>query len=334
MKRHILVILIFILAFFDVKAQDPVFSQYYSAPLQLNPAFAGVGYAPNFVANYRNQWPSLNAYQTYAVSYDQFVSPLNSGFGLMVLTDDAGQGLIKTNKASGFFAYRVQVNNDLFIKIGAEVGLVQTRYDWTKFEFLDQIDPILGKTSPGGIPFPTEEVPPADPTNVYFDASAGMLVYNKTFYGGFSVKHLNTPNETILFVNDNLSGGLPIRYSFHGGAQIQLVEGNKRRPSAFISPNIMYVRQGDFGQTNVGAYVSYGAVFAGAWFRHARTTSDAAIALIGVEQGVFKIGYSYDFTVSNLNNVSGGTGGSHEISLRVKLREPRESINDCFRLFR
>ena len=164
MKRHILVILILILAFFDVKAQDPVFSQYYSAPLQLNPAFAGVGYAPNFVANYRNQWPSLNAYQTYAISYDQFVSHLNSGFGLMVLTDDAGQGLIRTNKVSGFFAYRVQVNNDLFIKIGAEAGLVQARYDWTKFRFLDQIDDILGPISPGGIPFPTEEIPPVDPT--------------------------------------------------------------------------------------------------------------------------------------------------------------------------
>ncbi len=297
----------------------------------MSPAFAGNAYAPHFALNYRNQWPTLKAYVTYAASYDQFVPHLNSGFGLMVLTDEAGDGLIKTNKVGGVFAYRLQINREWFLKLGAEVSGVQTKYNWDQFIFFDQIDEKLGPYSVGGVPFPTQEQAPDDPNNFYFDASAGILVYNRIFYGGFSIKHLNTPEEAILDINNNLNGGLPMRYSIHAGAQIQIVKGNKRKPSAFISPNLLFVRQGDFGQLNVGAYGQYGSFFLGGWFRQSQSTSDAVIALAGVEQGIFKIGYSYDITVSGL---SGFSGGSHEISLRIKLREPDVDMNDCLQLFR
>lgn len=315
---------------FTAKGQDPVFTQYYAAPLQTNPAFAGTGYAPNFAMNYRNQWPSLNAYVTYAISYDQFIKPINSGFGFMVLSDDAGQGLIKTTKVAGYFSQRIQLSKDFYAKIGVELAWVQGRYNWNSFRFGDQLDEILGPVSAGGTPFPTEENTPENLNNSYGDLGAGLLFYNKTIYGGFSIKHINRPNESLLGTNENLFGGLPYRFSTHLGAEIELIEGNKRKPAAFISPNIMFVRQGDFGQINGGAYFGYGAVFVGAWYRHAWTNPDAVIASVGIQQGIFKIGYSYDFTVSNLAN----TGGSHEISLRIKPREPKQDFNDCFQLFR
>ncbi|MEM9820626.1 MAG: PorP/SprF family type IX secretion system membrane protein [Bacteroidota bacterium] len=331
MIRQFLLISGMLVMIFGLKAQDPIFSQYYAAPLQINPAFAGNAYAPNFALNYRNQWPSLKAYVTYSASYDQFVPHLNSGFGLLLLTDDAGDGLIRTNKVAGSFGYRLQLNRNWFIKLGAEIAGVQTKYNWDQFIFFDQIDEKLGPFSQGGVPFPTEEQPPEDPNNFYFDASAGMMIYNRVFYAGFAIKHLNTPEEAILGINNNISGGLPRRITFHTGAEIQIIKGNKRRPSAFISPNLLYVRQGDFGQVNVGAYAQYGVFFLGGWFRHAQSNSDAVIALVGVEQGIFKIGYSYDLTISGL---AGFSGGSHEISFRIRLQEPEEDINDCLKLFR
>lgn len=331
MKRQFLLILGMFVMLAGLKAQDPIFSQYFTAPLQINPAFAGTAYAPRFTFNYRNQWPSLGAYETYSAAYDQFIPHLNSGVGLILLTDDAGEGLIKTNKVGAVYAYRLQLNRNWFIKLGAEVSGVQTKYNWNQFIFFDQIDEKLGPFSQGGVPFPTQERPPDDPNNFYFDASAGMMIYNRTFYGGFSVKHLNTPEEAILDVNNNLNGGLPMRLSFHAGAQIQIIKGNKRKPSAFISPNLLFVRQGDFGQLNVGAYAQYGAFFLGSWYRQSQTTGDAVIALAGVEQGIFKIGYSYDLTISGL---SGFSGGSHEISFSIKLREPDVDMNDCLQLFR
>jgi len=68
----------------EAKAQDPVFSQFYAAPLQLNPAFAGNTYAPFITVNYRNQWSGFNdfkTYVTYAASFSQFIEGMNSGVG-------------------------------------------------------------------------------------------------------------------------------------------------------------------------------------------------------------------------------------------------------------
>jgi len=333
MIRQLFLIFGLLLVCHFAKAQDPIFSQFYSSPLQINPAFAGNTYGPHIALNYRNQWPELNnAYITYSLAYDQFSSSLNIGYGLSILSDEAGNGLLKTNKISGFFAYRLQVNRNFHLKIGVEGSAVQARYDWSKFLFLDQLDDRFGNTTPGGSPIPTEEIPPENLSNTYFDISAGLLAYSKMFYGGISIKHLNTPDESLLGINDNLNTGLPIRFTIHGGMEIKVREGNKRKSAAFISPNIMFIKQGNFGQLNVGAYGSLGLIFTGVWYRQALSNPDAVIFLIGIKKGIYKFGYSYDLTISGL---SGHTGGSHEISVTLTFeRDNGTDYTDCFQLFR
>ena len=320
------------------QAQDPIYSQFFAAPLQLNPAFTGNTEGPHIALNYRNQWSSFvnsaQAYETYSVSYSQFSRRLNSGFGLMVLSDDAGQGLIKTNRVGGFFAYRLQMTRDIFLKLGVEGSLIQTRLAWEKLIFGDQIDRFNGIRSPGGSVIPTEEIAPDNLSKAVFDVSTGFLIYSKNFYGGVALNHLNTPNEALLDVNQNLNAGLPLRLSIHGGGQITLVEGNKRRQGSFISPNVMYTRQGDFGQINAGAYASFGLVYGGLWYRHANTNPDAAILLVGVRKDFFRIGYSFDLPV-NPNLSLGDSGGTHEVSVIFNFERPNSvDYNDCFKLFR
>jgi len=336
MTRQItLVLVIFFTTINVARAQDPIFSQFYAAPIMVNPAFAGTTIAPHVALNYRNQWPSLNAYQTYSASVDRFFKEMNSGLGLMLLSDDAGQGLIKTNKISGVYSYNLKVFDDLFLRLGVEGSVVNARYDWDSFIFLDQIDPEAGHISPGGTPYPTDEVRPEKLSTTYFDVSSGLLVFSKRFYGGISLKHMNTPNETLLGINDNLNTGLPMRFTLHGGAEIEMQKGNKGKPSTFISPNVMFVRQGDFGQLNIGTYINLGYVFGGVWYRNAMTNGDAVIFLAGVRKGPLKIGYSYDVTVSALGNVPGGTGGSHELSVILNFEKPKSvNYNDCFGMFR
>ena len=77
-------------------AQDPIFSQFYAMPLQVNPGFAGSAIAPRVGAAYRNQWSGFNnAYRTYALFYEQSLERLNSGIGFNLEGDNAGDGIYK-----------------------------------------------------------------------------------------------------------------------------------------------------------------------------------------------------------------------------------------------
>ena len=166
-------------------------------------------------------------------------------------------------------------------------------------------------------------------------------MYNRGFYAGFALHHLNTPDESLLEINQNLNVGLPMRMTFHIGGQITLEEGNKRNPGAFISPSLILIRQGDFGQINGGALVGFGKFYGGLWYRHAWSNADAGIATLGYRYGVFRIGYSYDATISDLAAEASGTGGTHEISFLISLddsqslkrRRKKAELNDCFKIF-
>lgn len=328
-----------------LKAQDPVFSQFFAAPLQLNPAFTGTSFAPRITFNYRNQyanWLGGSAYSTYAVAYEQPVENLNSGLGLMLIGDSAGQGIYKTNRASAFYSYQVRMDDDFAVKFGVQAGLIQTRINWERLLFGDQIDPVNGPVGPDGSVDPTAEERPDQLTRTSFDVSAGMLVYKGAFYGGLSLKHLSTPDESILAINQNLSAGLPLRTTVHAGAEIPLLRGNNLSNPAFISPNLMFVKQGEFGQIDAGAYAGFGKIFAGSWYRHTFSNPDAVIVMVGYREGVLRIGYSYDQTISRLAAAPGGTGGTHEISITINfedsydLKRKRRSAryNDCFNMFR
>ncbi|MCH2083382.1 MAG: type IX secretion system membrane protein PorP/SprF [Saprospiraceae bacterium] len=322
-----------------LQAQDPVFSQFYSAPLQLNPAFAGTTYAPRISLIYRNQWSVFEGgFQTYAASYEQSIERLNSGFGVSVQSDNAAD-IYTTNNFKAVYGYRVQINRDWAIKLGVETGLIQTNLNWDKLIFGDQLDEIDGYDEDN--PILSEEIRPENLNKSSFDVGAGLLLYNRGFYAGFALHHLNTPDESLLEINQNLNVGLPMRMTFHIGGQITLEEGNKRNPGAFISPSLILIRQGDFGQINGGALVGFGKFYGGLWYRHAWSNADAGIATLGYRYGVFRIGYSYDATISDLAAEASGTGGTHEISFLISLddsqslkrRRKKAELNDCFKIF-
>ena len=138
-------------------AQDAQFSQFYANPLYLNPAFAGSVECGRINLNYRNQWPSLsNAFVTYNVSYDQNIPGINSGLGLLVVSDQQGDNALNRTYASGFYSYKLKVSSPLLISFGVKATYYQEKLDWQKFIFSDQISPTTGNTIG-----PTQETPPA-----------------------------------------------------------------------------------------------------------------------------------------------------------------------------
>ncbi len=93
MKFFVAVIFLFLTA--ALKAQDPHFSQFFSSPLTLNPAFTGkFDGALRVAGNHRNQWPAFDkAYITSTLSLD-FPIMQNKipefdkwGVGILALTD-------------------------------------------------------------------------------------------------------------------------------------------------------------------------------------------------------------------------------------------------------
>ncbi|NJL77193.1 MAG: PorP/SprF family type IX secretion system membrane protein [Saprospiraceae bacterium] len=128
MKPFRLLVLMFTLSSFTsiLCAQDPIFSQFYAAPLQLNPAFAGTTLAPRISLNYRNQWPAFgNAYTTTAASYEQLFEPLNSSVGLMLQSDNAGDGIYKSTNVLAAFGYRLKMNDNFLSNLAWKAVLIR-----------------------------------------------------------------------------------------------------------------------------------------------------------------------------------------------------------------
>ena len=326
----------FLIALFtcSLYGQDPIYSQFYNSPILINPAFAGNTRGALVSINYRNQWPSIdNAYETFSLTYDQRWNK-SSGVGLYLTTDASGNGALKTTKLGGIYSYRIRIRDEVFIKGALDVAYGQSRIDQTKLVFLDNLDPQFGLMTPGGVSFPTQEVLSASPSRSYLDVSSGVLLYTPTFYGGLSFKHLNSPN--IDFIDDvtGETGALPIRWAVNGGAQFSFDRRNNDEYGTFISPNILFVKQQEFWQLNVGAYVNVLQMFGGLWYRQTGSNGDSVISSVGVKSGIFKISYSFDYTVSGLTI---GSGGSHEIGISINFDKllPKESkYNDCLMLFR
>lgn len=319
-----------------LSGQDAIFSQFYAAPLQLNPALAGVSIAPRVGANYRSQYGSYpNAYQTYAVSYEQPFEGKPSSIGLSLMNNIQADGAYRVTSFSAIYSYEVQMSENLYARLGISIGALQTRVDFSQLVFGDVLDPIEGNT--GGTT--AEELVASSKTS--FNSGAGIVLYSGPLFGGFSLDHLNRPDEGLIEINDNLYAGRPLRVNVHFGGQIKLKRYSNRRRPAYVTPNLLYSRQAAFQQLNVGAYFGYGNFFLGGWYRHAFENADAAIAVVGVREGVFRLSYSYDATLSALRSVPGGLGGTHEIGLSLNFGDSAElqrkrfksRFNDCFGMF-
>ena len=171
------------------------------------------------------------------------------------------------------------------------------------------INPKLGFIYPTQENLPSQGKYTIDPVA---DFSAGIMGFSKKFYGGVAVNHISEP--VISFYKDSKSI-LPMKISAHAGLLIPL--DNNRNPRNFFSPNIVYQKQQNFSQFNIGAYYIKDYFVAGAWFRQTSENFDALMFLIGVKKESVKIGYSYDITFSD---VRFGAHGSHEISLIIELK--------------
>lgn len=189
------------------------------------------------------------------------------------------------------------------MRAAMQVTYFQKSLDWSKLTFGDMIDPRKGFI------YETQDIPRGGKVSA-MDFSAGIVGYTDKLYFGFAAHHLTEPNESLVVGVSRL----PMKLTGHIGAMLPFKRSFKGE-TTYISPNLVYRRQGEFQQLNFGTYVKKGPIVAGVWFRglmFGNTYRDSFITTLGIETQYLRFGYSYDITISELTP---STGGSHEISV-------------------
>ncbi|MEO8405298.1 MAG: PorP/SprF family type IX secretion system membrane protein [Chitinophagaceae bacterium] len=297
-----------------VNAQvDPHFSQYYSYPLWLNPAMAGVMEGDYRVtAVYRKQWGNvMTPFSTAGVSAD-FTTNKNLNFGISMMNQTAGDGGYRYLNAYGTIAYsgmKWGPDKTKQVVFGIQAGLLSRRFDPGKFQFGDQWNTVTGY-DPN---LPTADFLSKTSASV-LDLGAGVTYQDATsdqkanFYAGFSAFHLTQPEDPFITTGTGKQV-LPVRYAVNAGVRIRMTDVMS------IVPNVLYMRQGNaqekmlgiFGQFDVNDFTS---LFFGGSYR----LDDAFSPYVGFSYGTMRLGMSYDVNTSELGKIAKETN-SLEISL-------------------
>lgn len=326
MKRILTVLIFTVCGLFSNKifAQvDPHFSQYYAYPLWLNPALTGVFNGDlRVTGNFRSQYGSIdNPYSSTAISAD-FRPTSKLSVGINIMDQSAGSAGYNYLAAYGSASYSIIVSNDSYqhVNFGLQAGMINRRFDMSKFEFGNQYDPTMG-FNPS---LPSLENFNSTNTTV-FDANAGVFYYDgnplKTanLFGGVSVNHIAPAKDPFSTVADSK---IPLRYDLHAGVRIQASE------SFSVTPHALYIQQQNNRILAIGAYTRFmvkgdNGLLLGYMYR----INDASVATVGYNFNNFVMGASYDITSSSLTRANQGQGGL-ELSLyyifRKRIQEPEE----------
>ncbi|ALL04512.1 PorP/SprF family type IX secretion system membrane protein [Pedobacter gandavensis] len=283
---------------------DPHFSQYYANPLWLNPALTGVTDGDYRVSiNAKQQWGTIsNSFLTGGASFD--MAPVkNLAFGAMVLNQSAGDIGYNYLNALVSAAYRIHFGQTglNMINFGVQAGILNKSFDASKITLGSQFNPVTGYDPNFGInenySATNSLVPDVNVGLMYFDGNPDQTV---NVFGGATAAHILRPNDKFLGADVKM----PIRYAAHGGARVRVTD------MLDITPNALYMRQGNARETSFGAYAKVMLnTEADLMFGTNYRVDDAAIAFFGLNIKNMVFGLSYDFNTSSLNKATRSQGG-------------------------
>ena len=310
--RFYLFLLLWLLAAVSVHAQDPQFTQIYSAPMYLNPAFAGnLEYDCRKLPasrlktnmNYRSQYGS--DFSTFYGSIDYREKSGKVGIGATFVHDEYGLAPVYASQANLVVSYKIPVDLSWQIHTGVQVGYQFRNVNLNRFIYPDQID----KT---GIKPPLPNLLQNADTR-FFDVGLGGLLFNDKMYIGAAVHHLNRPNQS--FRGDSIQDPLEMKLSIHGGYKIMLDKSKgfkkSRKPEKSITPTCHFRYQRPFRQLEIGTFVNMEPGIFGLWYRglpflktpdgkfNQESICLMAGAKLPTDYGLMRLGVSYDIPVGS-----------------------------------
>lgn len=325
MKFKLYILLVFVSAFIEVRAQDPVFTQFFLVPETINPAFTGAASSWNAGIIHRRQWPKGN--RRIDSQY---------GFANNLITDNLGLGITLLNQKetftdynylqfNGAVSYRVNLNYNWRLRFGIEGGFGHKDFNFGNLLLEDQININDGSIS--GSSIDPGFLRSNDQIN-FVDFSFGVLVEEENAWFGAALKHLNRPNISYL---ENKNVPLDLFLSVHGGYYFAL----DNSPTMILPPDtdllvsFNYMRQSQFNRLDIGTSIemnmfSFGVV--AATNPEGRSSNSHIVTslnpFISMRAGEFKFGYSYDINTSRF----GQNQGVHELTLTW---QSKYTCRDC-----
>jgi type IX secretion system PorP/SprF family membrane protein len=315
-----------------VHAQDPAFSQFFSSPLNINPALtANFNAKWRVVTNFRDQWIGpASPYATGTVSYDSKVMkdklPETSTLGLggMLMYDYAMSGIHKSVYASMNVSYNITLASDPGDhRIGIGVGGI---YASKRIEFHRLIYPEQFTGNGFNTSLPTGEAA-LNNMRPYISSSAGATYSYTTavsnFDMGIAVFHLNTPKQTVL---DDPNRDLAMRKVAHANFETQLNNG------MVLMTNGIYQYQSAASYFSLGGALGFyldesgtdKIFYTGLWY----WSKNAVIPYLGLKYKNMHFGLTYDFTISKLNQAE-RKPKTFEFSFIIKGDDNKEGIIWC-----
>ncbi|MDX2002455.1 MAG: PorP/SprF family type IX secretion system membrane protein [Chitinophagales bacterium] len=309
-----------VLGTFALQAQDVHFSQYFASPLMLNPANTG-NFNGDFRAQaiYRNQFfgefgTSHATYASYSGSFDMALlrGKINLdqlGVGALFYVDKSGSGSLLTTNVAASVAYHKVLDqyNRHSLSFGVQAGIMHKRIDFTKLTFEEQYNESIDDFDPTQL---TGEGA-TNSSNLAPIVNAGVLWRSRfgkklNAYAGFTYANINRPKETFL---NNSSNRLESRFLAHGGLNFRVGK------YVTLSPGFMFQTQSAAREATAGLTFGYSisdnsSVYFGTYYR----IKDAIIPMVAYEISSFRIGASFDATVSDLRSAN-SSKGAFELSL-------------------
>ncbi len=309
----LMVILACLCAAWGVHAQSMHFSQYYNAPLLLNPANTGLmpEYDFRLGANYRNQWATLPVPFNTTSAFGDFKLGGNRegdhpnwvGIGGAIFNDKAGNGDLSLMQVQGSIAYHLHLSATSLLSFGGSAAYVQRSVNYDNLSFDAQWDGFtFNQHLPNG-----EKVGVLKTNFTTVAAGFNLSIFpNEGLYiklgGGFT--NINKPNESfygkVNTVNLRPTGNLDFVI--------------KAGPDVILTPSIYYTTQnsaselifGSSSRINLNSEKDGKAsqLLIGVYERW----KDALIGVLGYQFGGLQFTGSYDFTLSTLSPYNGSYG--------------------------
>jgi type IX secretion system PorP/SprF family membrane protein len=275
--------------------QDPHFSQYMFNLANVNPGSAGSNDKICLSAATRQQWMGFPGKP--AVSFFNANAPVNpfgisSGVGLSILSDN--YGFNNDLGMSATYAYRLSIGSGT-LGIGINLGLYNQALSASWY-----IPEVPGRSDiqqPGQDP----SIPQEQESKIAFDMGFGLFYHTDNLYFGISSTHLNKPQIKYETANPYLAR------HYYAIAGYRFLLSN---PLFEILPSAIFRTDARTNSFDLSALVRYNKRF---WGGVSYRAGDALTGIIGFELfNGLRVGYSYDFTTSDIGNYS---SGSHEFTL-------------------